>query len=210
MTFSPGYGLAASGLRGVPPATVDGQLQLSSAPPAAAIPGLATRRFLAASNASVGSTVQTDVNGAIISVKIVAAVTTFPTVSASGGALIVDLGTLQDILTGSALAGPGDAMVAGHAPRPDPARAGRQPAAGLRRHERGRGGVRAARQPAVDRPAAGPAGRRHRRRGAGHHRLLRQHRGRRAPAARGERAAGRARRAAALRPPANSAWKSSC
>ncbi len=46
---------------------------------------------------------QANVNGAVISVKIVAAVTTFPTVSAGGGALIVDLGRLQDLLTGSAL-----------------------------------------------------------------------------------------------------------
>ncbi len=76
---------------------------MTAAPPVAAIPGLATRGFLAASNASVGSTVQTDVNGAIISVKIVAAVATFPTVSASGGALIVDLDSLQNILTSSGL-----------------------------------------------------------------------------------------------------------
>ena len=103
MTFSPGYGQAASGFGGVPPTSVDGQLQLTSAPPATAIPGLATQRYLAASNASVGSTVQTNINGAVISVKIVAAVTTFPTVSAGGGALIVDLGRLQDLLTGSAL-----------------------------------------------------------------------------------------------------------
>ena len=47
---------------------------------------------------------QTDINGAIISVKIVAAVSTFPTVSAGGGALIVDLGRVQDVLASSALA----------------------------------------------------------------------------------------------------------
>jgi hypothetical protein len=103
VTFSPGYGLSASGIPGVAPTSVDGQLQLSSAPSATVIPGLATERYLAASNTSVGSTVQTNVNGAIISVKIVAAVATFPTVSAAGGALIVDLRTLQDILVGSAI-----------------------------------------------------------------------------------------------------------
>ena len=42
-TFSPGYGLAASGFGG-PPAPIDGQLQMTSAPPALAIPGLATQR----------------------------------------------------------------------------------------------------------------------------------------------------------------------
>src|SRR5271166_253635 len=103
VTFSPGYGQASSGFPGFPPTSVDGQLQLSSAPPALVIPGLATRGFLATSSASVGSTVQTDINGATISVRIVAAVTTFPTVSAPGGALVIDLASLQDILTGSGL-----------------------------------------------------------------------------------------------------------
>ena len=101
-TFSPGYGLAASEF-GVPPSTIGGQLQLTSAPPALAIPGLATQRFLAANNAAVGSTVQANLNGAVISVKIVAAVATFPTVSAGGGALIVDLSRLQDLLTSGGL-----------------------------------------------------------------------------------------------------------
>ena len=103
VTFDPGYGLAASGFGGVPPSPIDAELQLTSAPSVTAIPGLATQRYLAVSNASVGSTVQTTINGAVISVKIVAAVTTFPTVSAGGGALIVDLGRLQDILTSHAL-----------------------------------------------------------------------------------------------------------
>ena len=104
VTFDPGYGLAASGDPGVPPSPVYGQLQLTAAPPVTAIPGLATQNFLAASNAGVGSTVQTDVNGAIISVKIVAALATFPTVSAPGGGLIIDLGRLQDVLARSELA----------------------------------------------------------------------------------------------------------
>jgi len=104
VTFNPGYGLAASGLEGVPPTALAAQLELTAAAPAAAIPGLATRSYLAASNTSVGSTVQTDINGAVISVKIVAAVATFPTVSASGGALIVDLGSVQNILASEGLA----------------------------------------------------------------------------------------------------------
>ena len=104
VTFEPGYGLAASGFSGVPPTAVAAQLDLTAAAPATVIPGLATRGFLAASNASVGSTVQTDINGAIVSVKIVAAVATFPTVSASGGALIIDLSRVQNILAGSGLA----------------------------------------------------------------------------------------------------------
>jgi FtsX-like permease family len=104
VTFSPGYGLAASGIPGVPPSPVEAELNMSSAPPATVIPGLATTRFLAANNAGVGSTVRADINGDIINVKIAAAVATFPTVSAGGGALIVDLGRLQNVLTGNALA----------------------------------------------------------------------------------------------------------
>jgi hypothetical protein len=103
VTFSTGYGLAASGIEEIPPTPVGGQLELTAAAPPAVIPGLATRRFLAVSNASVGSTVQTDVNGATVGVKIVAVTKTFPTVSASGGALVVNLGTLQDVLVGSGL-----------------------------------------------------------------------------------------------------------
>jgi hypothetical protein len=68
-----------------------------------ALPGIATQQFLAAANASVGSVVQADVNGAVLSVRIVGQVTTFPTVTGSGGALLVDLGRLQDVLNSSAL-----------------------------------------------------------------------------------------------------------
>jgi FtsX-like permease family protein len=103
VTLSPGYGLAASGVQGVPPSPIGGELALTGTPPLAVLPGLATQRFLAASNTRVGSLVQTNINGAIISVRIVAAVATFPTVSGGGGALVVDLGRLQDILTSSSL-----------------------------------------------------------------------------------------------------------
>jgi FtsX-like permease family protein len=103
VTFDPGYGLSAA-QPGVPPATIYGQLALTAAVPGpAVVPGIATQRFLTVTNASVGSTVQANINGTIIAVKIAAAVATFPTVSASGGALIVDLGTLQDILARQSL-----------------------------------------------------------------------------------------------------------
>jgi FtsX-like permease family len=100
VAFDPGYGMAASPIQGLPPSSVDGQLALTAAAaPVTVLPGIATQGFLAATNASVGSTVQADFNGEIIGVRIVARVATFPTVSASGGALIVDLATLQQILT---------------------------------------------------------------------------------------------------------------
>jgi len=103
VAFGLGYGLAASGFPGVPPTTMQAQLALAGTSPVAALPGLATQRFLAASHAHVGSVVQTDINGAIFSVKIVQAVSSFPTVSAGSGALILDLGGVQDQLASSAL-----------------------------------------------------------------------------------------------------------
>jgi hypothetical protein len=103
VTFDPGYGLAASGIPGVPPSAVAASLELTAAAPVTPIPALATQGYLAASSTSVGSIVQADINGAIISVKIVAAMSTFPTVPVSGGALIIDLGRLQDTLARSEL-----------------------------------------------------------------------------------------------------------
>ena len=125
VTFSPGYGLAA----GRTPGTVPGQLTLTPQAPAV-LPGLATQGFLTASNASVGSTVQTFINGTILSVKIVAAMSSFPTVSGRGGGLIVDLGSVQAVLARGGLepapvtqwwlATPGQARGAPGAPGPAP------------------------------------------------------------------------------------------
>ena len=103
VTLDPGYGLG-KGVDGLPPTQVGGVLTLIGTPPVAALPGIATQRFLAATSASVGSVVQVDVNGAILSVRIVGQVTTFPTVTAGGGGLLVDLSRLQDVLNTSSLA----------------------------------------------------------------------------------------------------------
>jgi len=102
VTFSPGYGLAPSGYPGVPPSDISAQLALVPAAPVV-IPGLATQGYLTASNTSVGSTVQANIDGATVSVKIVGAVTSFPTVTGSGGGLIVNLGTLQSVLVAASL-----------------------------------------------------------------------------------------------------------
>ena len=104
VTFDTGYGLARAAVAG-PPSPLAGVLTLTGTPgAAAALPAIATQRFLAATSTSVGSVVQADVNGAVLSVKIVGQVTTFPTVSDGGGALLVDLGSLQDRLTSGSLA----------------------------------------------------------------------------------------------------------
>ncbi len=97
VTFQPGYGLEASGYPGASPSTIDGQLALLPAAPGI-IPGVATQRFLSVSNAQIGGTVQANLDGAVVPVKIVAAVSSFPTVSGAGGGLVVDLSTLQAFL----------------------------------------------------------------------------------------------------------------
>ena len=113
VTFDPGYGMGFNGFHGkppkpVPPTPLAGQLALAPRSPVTVLPGLATRGFLAASNAGVGSVVQADIDGMIIGVRIVAAVTAFPTMPGSNGALVVDLGTLQAVLA-SELAQPAQA-----------------------------------------------------------------------------------------------------
>jgi hypothetical protein len=105
VTFRPGYGQAAGDNSAAPVLPIGGQLTLTAAGPARAlIPGLATRGYLAATHTGVGSTVQASVNGASLTVKIVGEVASFPTVPLSGGAVIVDLATVQEQLTSQSLA----------------------------------------------------------------------------------------------------------
>jgi len=104
VTLEPGYGQSLGSFAGEAPIPVGGELTLTGTPPVKTLPGIATKAFLAASNVRVGSLVQVNVNGAILSVRIAAEVATFPTVSSGGGALLVDLGSVQDILTSNSLA----------------------------------------------------------------------------------------------------------
>ena len=63
-----------------------------------AIPAIATKAFMTASSQQIGSVVPESVGGDTVPLKIVAVVNSFPTVTASGGALITDLGSLQAYL----------------------------------------------------------------------------------------------------------------
>lgn len=94
LSFDPGYGQLAD-----PRGTIPADLTLTAGRPAIpVIPGIATRAYLATSHASVGQTVSISVGNVTIPVRIIAAVAAFPTVTGLGGALIVDQGTVQDIL----------------------------------------------------------------------------------------------------------------
>jgi ABC-type antimicrobial peptide transport system permease subunit len=83
---------------------VTGQLVLlPRAAQVAAIPAVATRAFMDANSMAIGSVVPEFVAGAQVPLRIVAEVTSFPTVTVPGGALITDLGSLQEYLARQSL-----------------------------------------------------------------------------------------------------------
>ncbi|HEY6279159.1 MAG TPA: FtsX-like permease family protein [Streptosporangiaceae bacterium] len=98
LSFTPGQSPAPSVLAsaGVTRTAIVGVLTVTVAAPTKVIPGIATEAFLRGSAAGIGSVVPVTVSGISIPVRIVAAVSQFPTVS--GGVLIVDQAALQDLL----------------------------------------------------------------------------------------------------------------
>jgi hypothetical protein len=66
--------------------------------PVTAIPAIATKAFMDANSLAAGSVVPAFVEGTQVPLQIVAEVDSFPTVTAPGGALITDLGGLQEYL----------------------------------------------------------------------------------------------------------------
>jgi hypothetical protein len=91
--FSAGFGDAVPGQLVLLPRTAH----------VAAIPAIATRAFMDANSLTIGSVVSTSVDAASVPLQIVAEVVSFPTVTASGGALITDLGSVQEYLAQQAL-----------------------------------------------------------------------------------------------------------
>jgi ABC-type antimicrobial peptide transport system permease subunit len=104
-TFNPGYGTNPPLGPGGPPSAAQYQPQIPGQlvllPPAArvaAIPAIATRAFMDANGLGIGSVVPASLNGETVPLRIAAEVTTFPTVTAAGGALITDLGSVEEYL----------------------------------------------------------------------------------------------------------------
>jgi hypothetical protein len=119
LTIEPGYGVLASG-SGLP-SPISGTLTVSAPPltglapatgaapgatargaatrAAGTIPAIATRAYLTATAIPVGGTSTVTFGTASVRVRIVGAVTRFPTISSEGGGLIVDLTALQSVLT---------------------------------------------------------------------------------------------------------------
>ena len=105
-TFSTGFGRAVN--PNAPPLPVGGMLALVSMPPdyAPVIPGIATQSFIASSGITTGGIVQTTLDGLSVSVRIVAVVSTFPTVTNPAGALIVNTTALDNVYVHNAMSPP--------------------------------------------------------------------------------------------------------
>jgi hypothetical protein len=104
-TFAPGYAPLAQ-LSYTSPQTVQSSGQLLLLPPAtpvAGIPAIATKAFMDTNSTAIGSVVPAFIAGGQVPLKIVAEVTSFPTVTAPGGALITDLGSVQEYLARQSL-----------------------------------------------------------------------------------------------------------
>ena len=102
--FDPGYGVGAVSSPRSSATPIVGELDLTvPARLTAPIPGVATRAFLAANSLSVGDTVAAAVDGGTLPVTVVAAVSTFPTVTGAEGGVIVDLQSVQDYLASQLL-----------------------------------------------------------------------------------------------------------
>ncbi len=97
LDFYPGYGAVTNPAGGLP-SPIPGTLTLSAPSPAGPIPAVATRAYLGTADVAVGDTTTVTFGTASVRARIVAAVTRFPTVT-GGGALIMDLATLQSELT---------------------------------------------------------------------------------------------------------------
>ena len=83
------------------PLPISAAVTLTARPGFGIIPGIATSSFAAASGSGVGSTVVAAVGDYHVPVRIVAEVSSFPTVGA-GSALIIDQGAVQALLAGVA------------------------------------------------------------------------------------------------------------
>jgi hypothetical protein len=103
-TFLPGHAPEVQVSQAGGQTQVPGQLLLlprSAAVPS--IPAIATKAFMDANNLTPGSVVPASLGGAQVPLRITAVVASFPTVTGTGGALVTDLGSLQEYLARQSL-----------------------------------------------------------------------------------------------------------
>jgi hypothetical protein len=100
LTFSVGTGLLIQ-QPGAVPVPVAGQLALTAGYPPSALPlpAIATRTFFSAANAHPGQVVPLPVGNATVPVRLVTAIRAFPSAGRTTPAVIVDLGSLEGVLT---------------------------------------------------------------------------------------------------------------
>ena len=102
-TFNAGHAPLVSASTGAPgpgqQQHVAGQLLLlPRAARVGAVPAIATRAFMNANSQVIGAVIPASMDGTAVPLQVVAEVASFPTVTATGGALIADLGSLQNYL----------------------------------------------------------------------------------------------------------------
>jgi hypothetical protein len=98
-TFAPGHAPEVQVSQAGGQTQVPAQLLLlprSAAVPS--IPAIATKAFMDANNLTPGSVVAASLGGAQVPLRIAAVVASFPTVTGANGALVTDLGSLQEYL----------------------------------------------------------------------------------------------------------------
>ncbi|HXP20654.1 MAG TPA: FtsX-like permease family protein [Streptosporangiaceae bacterium] len=98
IAFHPGDGQIAEFGVLYPYVPASGLVTLTAPVPFTVIPGIATQAFLHGSHLAVGDLLQISAGQQVITVKIVAVVADFPTISGTVGGLIVDQGAAQDIM----------------------------------------------------------------------------------------------------------------
>ncbi|HEX3516515.1 MAG TPA: ABC transporter permease [Trebonia sp.] len=104
-SFNTGFGAAYSGAVEPPTEPVPGRVVLlPTAAPVSAVPAIATKAFTDANSLTVGSVVPEYVNGTEVPMRITAVVTSFPTITSAGGALVTDLGGLEEYLVRQSVA----------------------------------------------------------------------------------------------------------
>jgi hypothetical protein len=100
LAFQPGHGPSAATLRSsfTAESAFDGVLTLAAPPQAKAVPAIATAAFLRANSVSVGATMPASLGPVTIPLRIVASVAAFPTITGSGGGLVIDEAAAQSVL----------------------------------------------------------------------------------------------------------------
>ncbi len=93
--FNPGAGGVVGFLTGAAASAIDGQIVLLAKLPTAPVPAIATASYLRVNQLKPGALLQLTAGVATLTVKIVAVVSSFPTLSPTDGGLIIDQSGLQ-------------------------------------------------------------------------------------------------------------------